>query len=54
VELVAVDILAERIDAAVSDAGMRRRAGAFERTIAGRNGAADGAVLLEELVALRT
>jgi vancomycin aglycone glucosyltransferase len=54
VELVTADILAERIDAAVSDAGVRRRAGAFERTIAGRNGAADGAVLLEELVAMRT
>jgi len=51
VDLVTADILADRIDAAVSDAGMRRRAAAFERTIAGRNGAADGAVLLEELVA---
>jgi len=54
VELVTADVLAERIDAAVNDAGMRRRAAAFERTIAGRNGAAAGAVLLEELVDLRT
>jgi len=51
VDLVTADILADRLDAAVSDAGVRRRAAAFERTIAGRNGAADGAVLLEELVA---
>ena len=51
VDLVTADILADRIDAAVSDAGVRRRAADFERTIAGRNGAADGAVLLEKLVA---
>jgi vancomycin aglycone glucosyltransferase len=54
VDLVTADMLSDRIDAAVSDAGIRRRAAAFERTIAGRNGAPDGAVLLEELVATRT
>jgi len=51
VDLVTADILADRIDAAVSDAGVRRRAAAFGLTIAGRNGAVDGAALLEELVA---
>ena len=51
VDLVTADILADRIDAAVSDAGVRQRAAAFGLTIAGRNGAVDGAALLEELVA---
>ena len=51
VDLVTADMLADRIDAAVSDAGIGRRAAAFGQTAAGRNGAPDGAVLLEELVA---
>jgi vancomycin aglycone glucosyltransferase len=51
VDLITADILSDRIDAAAGDPGIRRRAAAFERTIAGRNGAADAVVLLEELVA---
>ena len=51
VALVTADILADRIDAAVNDAGIRRRAAALEQAMAGRNGVSAAVDALEDLVA---
>jgi vancomycin aglycone glucosyltransferase len=50
VELVTADILADRIDAALNDAGMRRRAAALGQAMAGRNGVSAAVDALEALV----
>jgi vancomycin aglycone glucosyltransferase len=49
-DLVTADVLADRIDAAVGDAAIRKRASALAAAIGGRNGAADAVTHLERLV----
>ena len=51
VELITADILTDRIDTALNDEGIRKRAAALGPAVAARNGANAAADLLERLVA---
>jgi vancomycin aglycone glucosyltransferase len=54
VDLVTADVLSDRIDAALADPAIRRRAAALAPAVRGRNGAPDAAVHVERLAASRT
>jgi vancomycin aglycone glucosyltransferase len=49
VDLITADILTDRLDAALHDAGIRKRAAATGAAVAARNGAAAGVDLIERL-----
>ena len=51
VDLITADILTDRLDIALHDAGIRKRAAAIGPAVAARNGAADAVLDLERLVA---
>ncbi|MGH9141894.1 MAG: glycosyltransferase [Vicinamibacterales bacterium] len=50
VSLVTADVLSDRLDIALNDAGIRRKAAALGPTVAARNGADDTVDCLEQLV----
>jgi vancomycin aglycone glucosyltransferase len=52
VSLITADILSDRLDIALNDAGIRKRAEALGLTVAARNGANDVVAHLERLVGL--
>ena len=54
VELITADILADRLDAALNDAGIRKRAAALGPAMAARNGSHAAVDHIERLVATRT
>jgi hypothetical protein len=51
VELITADILTDRLDSALHDPGIRKRAAAMGPAVAARNGANDAVNHLERLVA---
>ena len=53
VDLVTADILSDRIDAALGDPAIRRRAAALAPAVRARNGAPAAAVYVERLAASR-
>jgi vancomycin aglycone glucosyltransferase len=53
VDLITADILSDRLDVALNDTGIRKRAAALGPAIAARNGAAAAADQFEELVGLQ-
>ena len=53
VDLITADILADRVDTALNDAGMRRRAAMLGPAVAARNGAPDAVDIIERVVATR-
>ena len=53
VDLITADILADRVDTALNDAGMRRRAAMLGPVVAARNGAPDAVDIIERVVATR-
>jgi vancomycin aglycone glucosyltransferase len=52
VDLITADILTDRLDTALHDAGIRKRAAAMGPAVAARNGAADAVLHLERLAGL--
>ena len=52
IDLITADILTDRLDIALHDAGIRKRSAAIGPAVAARNGAADAVLQLERLASL--